>query len=89
MATRIIAGAAIALFMAMPHLMGDSENPARIVRAFRRGMAPGSYLVLSHLTTDEPLRDAVARTVQVYGRARPRLSELAPKGVGVDAVHHR
>jgi hypothetical protein len=57
------------LFVAVVHFIRDSEDPAGIVKAFRAVMAPGSYLVLSHLTTDGPPPDAVARTVKVYERA--------------------
>jgi hypothetical protein len=54
------------LFVAVLHFIRDSEDPAGIVKAFREVMAPSSYLVLSHLTTDGPPPDAVARTVEVY-----------------------
>jgi SAM-dependent methyltransferase len=54
------------LFVAVLHFVRDSEDPGGIVEAFREVMAPGSYLVLSHLTTDGPPPDAVARTVEVY-----------------------
>jgi len=54
------------LFVAVIHFVRDSEDPAGMVKAFREVMAPGSYLVLSHLTTDGPPPDAVARTVEVY-----------------------
>lgn len=54
------------LFVAVLHFITDAEDPAGIVRAFREVMAPGSYLVLSHLTTDGPPPAAVARTVEVY-----------------------
>jgi hypothetical protein len=54
------------LFVAVLHFIKDSEDPEGIVKAFRGVMAPGSYLVLSHLTTDGPPADAVDRTVEVY-----------------------
>ena len=54
------------LFVAVLHFIRDSEDPAGIIRAFRSMMAPGSYLALSHLTTDGPPPAAVARTVEVY-----------------------
>jgi len=54
------------LFVAVLHFVRDSEDPLGMVKAFRGVMAPGSYLVLSHLTTDGPPPDAVARTVEVY-----------------------
>ena len=57
------------LFVAVLHFITDSEDPAGIIKAFRGVMAPGSYLVLSHLTTDGPPSAAVARTVEVYEKA--------------------
>jgi hypothetical protein len=57
------------LFVAVLHFIKDSEDPAGIVKAFRRMMTSGSYLVLSHLTTDGPPPAAVTRTVEVYESA--------------------
>jgi SAM-dependent methyltransferase len=57
------------LFVAVFHFITDAENPARIVAAFRDVMAPGSYLALSHLTSDGPPADQVAHTEQVYKAA--------------------
>jgi SAM-dependent methyltransferase len=57
------------LLVAVLHFITDSENPAGIVKAFRDVLAPGSYLVLSHLTTDGPPADAVTHTTEVYANA--------------------
>lgn len=57
------------LFVAVLHFIRDTEDPSGIVKAFRGVMAPGSHLVVSHLTTDGPPPDAVTRTVEVYERA--------------------
>jgi len=57
------------LFVAVLHFIKDSEDPAGLIRSFRDVMAPGSYLVLSHLTSDGPPPDAVARTVEAYKNA--------------------
>lgn len=54
------------LFVAVLHFIRDSEDPAGLIKAFRAVMAPGSHLVLSHLTTDGPPPAAVAQTVEVY-----------------------
>jgi SAM-dependent methyltransferase len=40
------------LFVAVLHFVRDEEDPYGIVGTFRDAMAPGSYLVLSHVTTD-------------------------------------
>lgn len=46
------------LLVAMLHLMTDEDGPERLVRDIRDRMAPGSYLILSHLW-DDP--DGIAR----------------------------
>ncbi|MFL6055709.1 MAG: SAM-dependent methyltransferase [Actinoallomurus sp.] len=40
------------LFVAVFHFVTPEENPARIVAAFRDRQAPGSYVAISHLTSD-------------------------------------
>ncbi|HEX6854646.1 MAG TPA: SAM-dependent methyltransferase [Streptosporangiaceae bacterium] len=56
------------LLVAVLHFITDAENPARIVATLRDALAPGSYLVLSHGTTEE--RPTVARAAEkVYGQA--------------------
>jgi len=57
------------LFVAVLHFIRDSEDPAGIVKAFRSVMTSGSYLVLSHLTSDGPPPAAVAHTIEVYENA--------------------
>ncbi|MEO3891295.1 SAM-dependent methyltransferase [Nonomuraea sp. B5E05] len=46
------------LLVAMLHLLTDEDRPEKLVEAVRDRMAPGSYLILSHLW-DDP--DGVAR----------------------------
>ncbi len=41
------------LMVAILHYIGDSDDPAGIVDAFRRATVPGSYLALSHISPDE------------------------------------
>ena len=41
------------LMVAILHFVTDEENPARLVAAFTELMAPGSYLVLSHVSVGE------------------------------------
>ncbi|MBB6351057.1 SAM-dependent methyltransferase [Nonomuraea muscovyensis] len=68
---------------AVLHFVGDADDPAHIVATLRRAMAPGSHLVLSHVTGDA--RPAtVEAAAEVYGRAgvplhprgRERIAEL-------------
>ncbi|MGV9387436.1 SAM-dependent methyltransferase [Nonomuraea sp. NPDC003707] len=40
------------LFVAVFHFITPEEDPARIVSAFRERQASGSYVAISHLTTD-------------------------------------
>lgn len=40
------------LLLAILHFVTDAEDPAGIVAALARGLAPGSYLAISHLTAD-------------------------------------
>lgn len=40
------------LFTAVFHFVNDTENPGRIVSTFRDRSAPGSYVVISQLTSD-------------------------------------
>jgi hypothetical protein len=40
------------LFVAVFHFVTPAEDPARIVAAFRERQVPGSYVAISHLTTD-------------------------------------
>jgi len=40
------------LLLAVLHFIADSDDPAGIVTALARQLAPGSYLVISHLTSD-------------------------------------
>jgi hypothetical protein len=40
------------LFVAVFHFITAQDDPARIVAAFRERQAPGSYVAISHLTTD-------------------------------------
>lgn len=42
------------LFVAVFHFIRETEDPAGIIAAFRERLAPGSYLVISHLTSDGP-----------------------------------
>jgi hypothetical protein len=40
------------LFVAVFHFITAEDDPARIVAAFRERQAPGSYVAISHLSTD-------------------------------------
>jgi hypothetical protein len=57
------------LFVAVLHFVRDSEDPQGIVRAFTRHMTLGSYLTLSHVTTDRTDPGIVAAIHQAYADA--------------------
>ena len=79
------------LFVAVLHFVRDDEDPYGIVGTFRAAMAPGSYLVLSHVTTDGPPTEILARNERVYegatspSRARSR-DEIARFFDGLDLL---
>jgi len=54
------------LLIAILHFITDDENPARVVEAFTERMAPGSVVVLSHVSSTGADREALARAEQVY-----------------------
>jgi SAM-dependent methyltransferase len=82
--------AAVLFVVAVLHFITDSENPAGIVDAFRDVLAPGSYLVLSHLTTDGPPAAAVARTAEVYaGATSPMVFRSRPDRPVLRGIHAR
>ncbi|TYB42860.1 SAM-dependent methyltransferase [Actinomadura chibensis] len=52
------------LFVAILHCLTDEEDPWGVVRTFAERMAPGSHLIVSHLTDDaHPEIGAAAREV--------------------------
>jgi hypothetical protein len=58
------------LLLAMLHLLPDDQHPAAIVARFREAMAPGSYLVLSHITSHEQPPAVVTNLRKVFEQAR-------------------
>ncbi|AGL18284.1 hypothetical protein L083_4774 [Actinoplanes sp. N902-109] len=78
------------LLVAILHFIGDEDDPHGIVRGLLAGLAPGSYLVLSHLTGDfRP--DVWAHVTEVYRRqgvtmrVRPR-TEIERFFTGLELV---
>lgn len=53
------------LFVAMLHCLADEDDPAGLVARFREKMAPGSYLVVSHITAEEDDK-SVEQALDVY-----------------------
>jgi hypothetical protein len=65
------------LLVAMLHVVPDDEDPDGIVARFRAAMAPGSYLVLSHITSHEQPPEYVAHLKMVFEQAR---EPMVPRG---------
>jgi hypothetical protein len=62
------------LLFAILHFLADDEDPAGIVACLRDGVAPGSYLAISHIGTDFfPDKAALSRAVAVYEQASERV----------------
>ncbi len=59
------------LFVAVLHFISDADAPHAIVRRYLDAAPPGSYLVISHVTSD-PSRQTAADVAAVYaGTANP------------------
>jgi SAM-dependent methyltransferase len=58
------------LLLAILHFLSTADDPAGIVAALARALAPGSYLVISHLTADLA-PGQVGAAVEAYNAAVP------------------
>jgi SAM-dependent methyltransferase len=77
------------LLVAVMHFIDDSDRPAELVRELADGLAPGSYVVLSHATADS--RPESAAGEKVYERATTSIhartrDEVAAMVAGLDLV---
>jgi len=72
------------LLLAVLHLIPDSDDPAKLVKTLTSALAPGSYLIISHVTSDfAPEQVTAAATayntqvpVPVTPRSHAQVSEL-------------
>jgi SAM-dependent methyltransferase len=72
------------LLLAVLHFVTDTEDPARLVAAFRDALAPGSYLIMSHGTAHGAPPEVAARSGQasrVYDSATSRITYRDPAEV--------
>ncbi|HUY49522.1 MAG TPA: SAM-dependent methyltransferase [Streptosporangiaceae bacterium] len=58
------------LLLAVLHFLSDAEDPAGTIAALANGLAPGSYLAITHLTADFALA-SVTSGVSAYNNAVP------------------
>jgi hypothetical protein len=70
------------LAVAVLHFIPDADNPAEIMAAFRWRMAPGSYLVISHATSDGAGRGVLSEIKQAYQRSTAPAVARASAGIG-------
>jgi len=59
------------LLISILHFIEDAEDPAGLVARLRDAMAPGSYLAISHLTTD--LGPGAQQVARLFDRAAARM----------------
>jgi SAM-dependent methyltransferase len=59
-----------ALLVAVLHFVADEQDPWAAVRCIVDHLAPGSFLVISHVTGDEIPADAVKRAEGIYAGAQ-------------------
>jgi hypothetical protein len=57
------------LLVAVLHFIPDAESPWAIVRCITDHLAPGSYVVISHVTGDETPAEAIDQARQIYDKA--------------------
>ncbi len=54
------------MFVSVPHGIADGDDPVGIVRAYAERMAPGSYVIVSHLTRDGHPPEVFARSATPF-----------------------
>jgi hypothetical protein len=57
------------LLVAVLHFLGDCESPWQAVSAITRRIAPGSYVVVSHVTGDDLSAEAIDQARDIYAGA--------------------
>lgn len=62
------------LLIAILHHIPDEDDPDGVVACFRDAMAPGGYLVISHLTSDGPPPTAARRFEQAFEPVRESMT---------------
>ncbi|HEY4461883.1 MAG TPA: SAM-dependent methyltransferase [Streptosporangiaceae bacterium] len=71
------------LLVAVLHFIPDADRPWELVARFREAMAPGSYLVVSHATT-ENMSDALAAAAKKVYEGRVAASSAIRPRAGIE-----
>jgi SAM-dependent methyltransferase len=80
-------GRPVAVFLlAILHFVSDDDDPAQIIATIRDALAPGSYLVVSHVVPGriqnrEVAKEIADRIYEIYGRATEPLSPRTPEQI--------
>ena len=70
------------ILLAILHFISDDDDPAGIVATIRDALAPGSYLVVSHIAPGRVRDPGVAERVhKIYDRATERIYPRTPAEV--------
>jgi hypothetical protein len=69
------------LMIAVMHFIGDHERPLRVADQYKKRMAPGSYLALSHITDEEVAPENSKAAQQVYSTATARVYPRSYGGI--------
>jgi SAM-dependent methyltransferase len=82
---------AAVLFVAVLHGIPDADDPAGIVAEYARQLAPGSYVILSHLTREGHPADIVAQKEEVWAKSATPMAYRSRDGIlrlfgGLDLV---
>jgi hypothetical protein len=67
------------LLVAVLHFIPDEEDPWGIVARYREALAPGSYLVISHATTEAMSEEFAAAAKKVYEGRVAASSAIRPR----------
>jgi SAM-dependent methyltransferase len=62
------------ILMALMHFVTDEQDPYGLVATIRDALAPGSYLVLTHVTDDNVPDDLADQAVKLYERSSAALT---------------
>ncbi|MFD8984639.1 SAM-dependent methyltransferase [Streptomyces sp. NPDC059564] len=81
-----------ALFVSVLHCLNDDDDPWQLVRNVARRLPAGSYIVISHLASDDPtlrqdLTAFMSRTIGTWGRVRST-TEIARLFDQTDLLEH-